>query len=331
MNEIREHQQNERNVHHKRQVVSCFLLASLRTFPYTEKRKRRRQCELRKREKYVLLHCHASLHGSKGQTVFLLPVELQIEHIPTERKRKRQSEQRKGREICGWEISPITDLRIMCPSFFPNDLHSHPLLRFPPVPGIPPTILSHWARRDHSGVTKSYVTRTFAAALNVTLNQLLYIEFSHDIPCSLLTLGHRLTYLDRLRDWEFISVSEEIENGAKWQLCVSDHPAGWAGHVGRSEKGGTRIMTLFFFLSFFFRFVLREILLRVCVGDACAGRIFPSLVVVLHGKGCVLCWFAVVGLLLINVGCVFRVRLDVLCGIMLSVFDLIYLFIFLFI
>lgn len=84
------------------------------------------------------------------------------------------------------KIRPITDLRIMCPSFFPNDLHSHPLLRFPPVPGIPPTILSHWARRDHSGVTKSYVTRTFPASVIAALRLPFDIKLCRDILSSLL-------------------------------------------------------------------------------------------------------------------------------------------------
>lgn len=48
---------------------------------------------------------------------------------------------------------------------------------------------------------------------------------------------------------EFISVSEEIENEGKWQPCVSDHPAGRAGHGGRLGEGRPRIITLTIFLD----------------------------------------------------------------------------------
>lgn len=69
-------------------------------------------------------------------------------------------------------------------------------------------------------------------------------------------------------------MSEEMENGGKWQPCVSDHPAGRAGHGGRLGEGGARIITLTIFLdSYEERFDLK------CVGR----RVFRGFCILLAG------------------------------------------------
>lgn len=57
-----------------------------------------------------------------------------------------------------------------------------------------------------------------------------------------------------MRDGGFISVSEEMGNGGKWQPCVSDHPAAWlvtAAVWGRRDSN--------YYTNDFFGFIRRKI------------------------------------------------------------------------